>query len=42
VPLDPTTTSTISEQAVKDFVKTRLAPYKQLRGGVVFLDELPK
>ncbi|KAK2812250.1 hypothetical protein FQN50_001608 [Emmonsiellopsis sp. PD_5] len=32
----------ISEQGVKDFVKDRLAPYKQLRGGVVFVDELPK
>ncbi|KAK2753856.1 hypothetical protein FQN55_000220 [Onygenales sp. PD_40] len=32
----------ISEQSVKDFVKDRLAPYKQLRGGVVFVDELPK
>ncbi|PGG95519.1 hypothetical protein AJ79_10014 [Helicocarpus griseus UAMH5409] len=36
---DPTR---ISEQAVKDFVKDRLAPYKQLRGGVAFVDELPK
>ncbi|KKZ63402.1 hypothetical protein EMCG_02289 [[Emmonsia] crescens] len=32
----------ISEQAVKDFIKDRLSPYKQLRGGVVFVDELPK
>ncbi|EEH49929.1 uncharacterized protein PADG_06008 [Paracoccidioides brasiliensis Pb18] len=36
---DPTR---ISEQEVKQFVKDRLAPYKQLRGGVVFVDELPK
>jgi 4-coumarate--CoA ligase len=27
---------------LQDFVKGRLAPYKQLRGGVVFVDELPK
>jgi acyl-coenzyme A synthetase/AMP-(fatty) acid ligase len=27
---------------VKQFVRDRLAPYKQLRGGVVFVDELPK
>ena len=36
---DPTQ---ISEDEIKDFVKQRLAPYKQLRGGVVFVDELPK
>lgn len=34
--------SQISEQEIKDFVKDRLAPYKQLRGGVVFVNELPK
>jgi 4-coumarate--CoA ligase len=32
----------ITENEVKEFVKSRLAPYKQLRGGVVFVDELPK
>lgn len=32
----------VSEEEVKDFVKARLAPYKQLRGGVVFIDEIPK
>jgi acyl-coenzyme A synthetase/AMP-(fatty) acid ligase len=32
----------ISAEEVKTFVKDRLAPYKQLRGGVVFVDELPK
>ncbi|OCT51505.1 putative acyl-coenzyme A synthetase [Cladophialophora carrionii] len=32
----------VSEQEIKDFVKERLAPYKQLRGGVVFVNELPK
>jgi 4-coumarate--CoA ligase len=34
--------SRISEDEIKDFVKQRLAPYKQLRGGVVFVKELPK
>jgi len=34
--------SSISAEEVKAFVKDRLAPYKQLRGGVVFVDELPK
>ncbi|KIW32181.1 uncharacterized protein PV07_03742 [Cladophialophora immunda] len=34
--------SEISEEEIKDFVKQRLAPYKQLRGGVVFVKELPK
>lgn len=32
----------ISEDEVKEFVKARLAPYKQLRGGVVFINEIPK
>ncbi|KAF2816390.1 acetyl-CoA synthetase-like protein [Mytilinidion resinicola] len=32
----------ISENEVKDFVKSKLANYKQLRGGVVYVDELPK
>ena len=38
----PVERSRISEEAVKEFVKARLAQYKQLRGGVVFVDELPK
>ena len=38
----PVEESKISEEVVKDFVKARLAQYKQLRGGVVFVDELPK
>lgn len=32
----------ISEDEVKEFVKSKLADYKQLRGGVVYVDELPK
>lgn len=32
----------VSEEEIKEFVKGRLAPYKQLRGGVVFVQELPK
>ena len=32
----------IDADEVKAFVRDRLAPYKQLRGGVVFVDELPK
>jgi 4-coumarate--CoA ligase len=32
----------VGEEQVKDWVKQRLAPYKQLRGGVVFVDEIPK
>ena len=32
----------ISAQEIIDFVKKELAPYKQLRGGVEFLDEIPK
>ena len=34
--------SKISEDEVKEWVKGRLAAYKQLRGGVSFVDEIPK
>lgn len=34
--------SEVTEEEIKVFVKERLAPYKQLRGGVVFVDEIPK
>jgi 4-coumarate--CoA ligase len=34
--------SKISEEEIKAFVASRAAPYKQLRGGVVFVQELPK
>ncbi|KAF2399334.1 acetyl-CoA synthetase-like protein [Trichodelitschia bisporula] len=34
--------SNLKAEDVKEFVLARLAPYKQLRGGVVFMDELPK
>ncbi|KIW75957.1 hypothetical protein Z517_10702 [Fonsecaea pedrosoi CBS 271.37] len=33
---------TITAQEVADFVKNRVAGYKQLRGGVFFVDEIPK
>ncbi|KAK3680268.1 hypothetical protein LTR78_000646 [Recurvomyces mirabilis] len=32
----------LSEDDVKKWVLDRLAPYKQLRGGVAFVDEIPK
>jgi len=32
----------ITEQEIKDFVKGKVAGYKQLRGGVVFIDVVPK
>lgn len=32
----------LSEEEVKNFVKGKLAGYKELRGGVRFVDELPK
>jgi 4-coumarate--CoA ligase len=32
----------ISEEDIKKFVKERAAGYKQLRGGVVYLDVIPK
>jgi acyl-CoA synthetase (AMP-forming)/AMP-acid ligase II len=34
--------SKISEEDIKNLVKEKLAPYKQLRGGVIFLDEIPR
>ena len=34
--------SLITEQDVKDYVKMALAAHKQLRGGVVFVEEIPK
>jgi 4-coumarate--CoA ligase len=36
------TDGSISEQEIKDFVKSHVADYKQLRGGVAFLDVIPK
>lgn len=35
-------TDGVTEENVKAWVADRLAPYKQLRGGVAFVDELPK
>ena len=32
----------VSEEEIKEFVRSRLAGYKRLRGGVVFVEELPK
>lgn len=32
----------VSGQEIKDFVKSNVAQHKQLRGGVVFLDAIPK
>jgi 4-coumarate--CoA ligase len=34
--------SQVSVEEIMTYVKEHLAPYKQLRGGVVFLKELPK
>lgn len=39
VPVEP---GKLSEEDVKLFVKDRLADYKQLRGGVKFVQEIPK
>ena len=32
----------LTANEVKDWVQDRLSPYKQLRGGVVFMKDLPK
>ncbi|KIW32237.1 uncharacterized protein PV07_03797 [Cladophialophora immunda] len=34
--------SDVTEQEIQRYVKERLAAHKQLRGGVVFVDEIPK
>ena len=34
--------TSISEREVKELIGERLARYKQLTGGVIFLDEIPK
>ena len=34
--------SQVSASEIVDFIKNELAPYKQLRGGVEFLEEIPK
>lgn len=34
--------SKVSEEQIKSFVKEHLATYKQLRGGVIFIDSIPK
>lgn len=34
--------SRVSEAELKEYVKSNLAGHKQLRGGVVFIDEIPK
>lgn len=42
VPNDANNKPKLSAQQVKDFVKANLASHKQLRGGVVYLDVIPK
>lgn len=34
--------SSISEAELKQFVKERVSAYKQLRGGVIFVDLVPR
>lgn len=34
--------TTISEEEIHHFVNSRVARYKRLRGGVVFIDQIPK
>ncbi len=34
--------STVSEEDIVNFVDTKVAPHKKLKGGVVFLDAIPK
>ncbi|VDL84331.1 unnamed protein product [Nippostrongylus brasiliensis] len=34
--------NTLTEEEVKDWVKDKVSPYKQLAGGVEFINEIPK
>lgn len=34
--------SKLDEEAIKKFVKDHMAAHKQLRGGVIYLDAIPK
>lgn len=36
------TSSGVTENELKEYVRQRVAHYKQLRGGVVFVDAIPK
>lgn len=38
----PTSKSSVSEAQIHQYLSERLASYKQLKGGIVFLTELPK
>jgi acyl-CoA synthetase (AMP-forming)/AMP-acid ligase II len=40
--LAPPARGKVSEQDLKDHVKGQVSSYKQLRGGVVFVDEVPR
>lgn len=43
VVLQPRTTSKdVSEKDIVTFIQTRVAPFKRLTGGVVFLEAIPK
>jgi len=32
----------VTKEEIHEYVSKRMAPYKQLRGGIVYVDELPK
>ncbi|XP_033346249.1 4-coumarate--CoA ligase 1-like [Bombus vosnesenskii] len=34
--------SKVTEEDIKDFIKSKVSEYKQLRGGVTFINEIPK
>jgi len=42
VPKDPATADDTLKKDIEDFVASKVAPHKKLRGGVVFLAEIPK
>lgn len=42
VVLAPPSKDKVSEEDLKNHVKSQVSAYKQLRGGVIFVDEVPR
>lgn len=42
VVIAPPAKGKVSEEDLKNYVKNQVSPYKQLRGGVIFVDEVPR
>lgn len=42
VVISPLSKDKVSEEDLKNHVKSQVSSYKQLRGGVIFVDEVPR